>query len=282
MNRDKLQGFTWLLAGSAAVSLAIGTGWAAQDGAGGGQARAIHGAAKEKAGARVEVAKERRDTAKAKVGGSIETAKEHRGAAKEKAGARIEAAKERHDAVKEKTAARIEAAKEHREAAKEKLSDAASARTDARQENQGKRIQHGIAKGYLTTDEVTKLNTQQKAIAALESSLKSDGKVTRDEFQQLRTELNEASHCIWAEKHDTDGNQMPTYRLGKNVFARDNLTSRLADENLSAAEAKALLKDFHRTVELKRLLATGDLSNAERDTLQAEYNTLVNRYFEVR
>ena len=255
MKRTTVHGFGWIVAGSAAASLLIATCWAAQDGAASDRTAraAARTAAKEKANDRREAAKERRE------------------AAKEKA----EAAKEARESSKAEAKANLEAARE-------KKSDVAADRVDARQANQARRIQQGITKGYLTNDEIAKLNAQQSKIAQMESSLKSDGRLSRDESNRLRAELNEASRCIWAEKHDTEGNQMPTYRLGKNVFAKDNLTAKLADENLSAADAKALLKDFHRTVELKHKLAADDLSDTERTALQSEYDTLLNTYFEVR
>jgi len=153
---------------------------------------------------------------------------------------------------------------------------------DKRQEFQAKRIQHGINKGYLTTDEIAKLDAQQKQIATMEEQFQGDGKLSKDETRDLRQELDTASHCIWAEKHDTDGNQMPVYRLGKNIYAKDTLTAQLADENLSRTDARALLTDFRRTAELKRTMATADLSDAERAKLQAEYDALLNKYFEVR
>ena len=74
---------------------------------------------------------------------------------------------------------------------------------------------------------------------------------------------------------------MPVYRLGMNIRAKDNLTQALANENLDKVQARTLLKDFHRTVELKRILATENLSDAQRANLQAEYDGLLNLYFEV-
>lgn len=65
------------------------------------------------------------------------------------------------------------------------------------------------------------------------------------------------------------------------MFTKSDLTARLSDENLTKEQARALLKDFRRTVELKRLLS-GDLSEADRTRMQAEYDELLNRYFEVR
>ena len=185
-----------------------------------------------------------------------------------------------------KSKAEAEARKAEAEARKykrdtEKTPDRAK-EVDNREARQAKRIDHGIKKGYLTDDEVQKLQSQQDRIAAMEVGIKSDGKITRDEYKSINQALNDASRCIWAEKHDTDGNQMPTYRLGKNVFAKDDFTAKMANENLSKDEAKALLKDFHHLTELKRTLATKDLTDAQRKTLQEEYNTLLNRYFEVR
>ncbi|MBI5725282.1 MAG: hypothetical protein HZA50_15085 [Planctomycetes bacterium] len=153
---------------------------------------------------------------------------------------------------------------------------------DRREDNQRKRIDHGIAKGYLTPDEIKKLEDQQKRIAAMEADFKSDGKLNKDEMKDLREALNTASRCIWAEKHDTEGRQMAVYRLGKNVFAKDDLTSKLQNESLPAAEAKALVHDFHEAVRLKHKLATHDLSAEERAKAQAQYNELLNKYFELR
>ncbi|OGV55804.1 MAG: hypothetical protein A2X49_11445 [Lentisphaerae bacterium GWF2_52_8] len=153
---------------------------------------------------------------------------------------------------------------------------------DKRQANQEKRIEHGINKGYLTADEAKTLQDQQQKIADMESSFKSDGKITKDEAKQLRSELNTASANIWAEKHDTDGNQMATYRLGKNVYAKDSYTSQLSNPNLTGAEAKAISSDFRKMLEMKRTLATGNLSEADQAKMQSGYNDLLNKYFEVR
>ena len=153
---------------------------------------------------------------------------------------------------------------------------------DKREARQQHRIDEGIKKGYLTPDETKKLEDQEKSIGDMEAKFKGDGKLSRDESRQLQAALDSASHCIWAEKHDTDGNQMPVFRLGKNVFAKDDLTSKLADPNLSRADARVLLGEIRRTAHLKRELANGDLSDAERTKLQAEYNELVNKYFELR
>lgn len=154
---------------------------------------------------------------------------------------------------------------------------------DHREANQAKRIQHGINKGYLTEAEATALQNQQSAIASLEEQYKSDGKLTGKEAKDLREALQEASRCIWAEKHDTEGNQMPAYRFGKNVFAKDALTQPLqVDQEVDAAEAKRIMKDFRRMMRLKHQLATEDLPPARRTVLQSEFDELLNQYFETR
>ncbi len=153
---------------------------------------------------------------------------------------------------------------------------------DKRQDNQSKRIQHGVNKGYLTPDEAKGLQDQQQKITAMESTYKADGKLTKAECGQLKDALNVASANIWAEKHDTVGKQMPAYRLGKNVTAKDSLTSQLSNQNMTGAEAKALTGDFKNMLDMKRSLSADDLSADVRAKKQADYDALLNKYYEVR
>jgi len=152
-------------------------------------------------------------------------------------------------------------------------------RTDARQNRQAQRIDEGIKKGYLTTDEVSKLEIQQKSIETTQQAFKSDGKITRNEAQQLRQQLDEASRCIFAEKHDADGIAKPVYRLGANVTLKDEIAQKLGDENLPRQAARVFLGDFRRMMEIKKLLSTGTLNDVQRAQLQTEYNKLLNTYF---
>ncbi len=190
------------------------------------------------------------------------------------------------DAAKTKRADAVEAAKAKRqtsqESARERLSERANQRAETRQGNQAKRIEHGINKGYLTQEEAAKLNTQQKNIESLQQSFSSDGKLTGNEALQLRNALNEASRCIFAEKHDADGNTMPVFRLGSNVTMKNDVAQVLGSENLSKQEARVYLNDFHRMMEITKTLSTGNISEAERNTLQNEYNNLLNKYFETK
>jgi len=227
---------------------------------------------RERATKRAENREERHDEAK-------EKATERREEAKEKATERREEAKEKATERREEAK---EKAEERREDMKEKAAEAGKRGIDQRQENQKKRIEHGIRKGYLTESEVTQITQQQKAIADLEEQFRGDGKLTGEERKTLQKALNDASRSIWSEKHDADGNQMAVYRLGKTIYAQESLTTKLQDENLSKTDARALSRDFHRILALQQKLAGDDLDEAQRTKLQAEYNELLNKYFEVR
>jgi len=208
-----------------------------------------------------------------------------RAVAREKRAERIEKRKEALAEKRKEAGEKRETLAERRkarEAARERTDAASHDTVEKRQTNQARRIDQGIKKGYLTPDEIAKLDAQQQSIESMQQGFESDGKLSRDERKQLHDALDTASRCIWAEKHDTEGREMPTYRLGKNVFAKDDFTAKMEDPNLSKADAKALCKDFHRVVTLKKKLATDDLGADQRTKLQAEYNDLLNKYFEVR
>lgn len=151
---------------------------------------------------------------------------------------------------------------------------------DQRQSNQAKRIEGGIRKGYLTPEETARLEAQQKAIENLQLAYKSDGKVSHDEAVRLRQALNDASLDIFAEKHDGDGTAMPVYRLGKDVTLKDEVAQQLGSDTLTRLEARAMLADFRRLLELKRVLSNSTLADLERARLQSEYDILLNRYFQ--
>lgn len=227
------------------------------------------------AGDRAAAAAARRTAAKDK-------GEAHKAALKDKGETRKADVKEKAEARKAEVKEKAEERKAALADKKEKAEAKATERVDTRQSNQEKRITHGINKGYLTPAEVSTLQAQQQSIASLESSALSDGKLTRDEFSSIRTELNKASANIWSEKHDTEGNQMAAYRFGKNVFAKDSLTSGIESGSMTPDQAKTVMKDFRQMSALKCKLSGDDLSDANRASLQAEYDALLNMYFEVR
>jgi len=155
-------------------------------------------------------------------------------------------------------------------------------RIDKREANQEHRINAGVSKGQLTSDEVERLQTMETNIDTMESNFKSDGKLSPDEVKQLRKSLNDASLQIWSERHDTEGNQKPVIRLGKDVFAQDQLTAKLESPDLTKAQAKVFLEDFRKMINVKRRLASDTLSADERAKLQAQYNDLLNQYFVIK
>ncbi len=158
----------------------------------------------------------------------------------------------------------------------------AQTRIDKRQEYQTRRIEGGVKRGSLTPDELAKLQSQQKAIADMEAQFAGDGALTKEEVASLRRALNDASLQIWTEKRDTDGVQQPVVRLGKDIFLSDATAARLESPDLTRQEARAFTRDFARTLELRRQLATENLPEDQRATLEAEYNDLLTKYFVVK
>jgi cell division protein FtsB len=79
---------------------------------------------------------------------------------------------------------------------------AATPRVDARQANQDKRIDQGIASGELTKRETKKLEGEQNRIDRVEDRAKADGTVTKKERAHLAHLQNKASRDIARQKHD--------------------------------------------------------------------------------
>lgn len=182
-------------------------------------------------------------------------------------------------AVRQVPPERREQFKENHPNLPERRQEAAGKVVEGRTNRQAARIQHGIEKGFLTEDEVTKLKAQQTEIASFVETCKEDGKFTPAEFKQVQTMFNQASGAIFGEKHDTDGKQMPVLRLGKDVFLNDDIAKALTDGTIQKQDARAMAKDFHRIMELKRILSTADLTDAQRSDLQEEFATLLGKYF---
>src|ERR1700722_2781301 len=98
---------------------------------------------------------------------------------------------------------------------------------DRREARQRHRIDEGIKHGQLTPDEVSKLDAQEKSIKEMKKGFLAEGPLTKDEGKQLEKALNDASLQIWAQRHDTEGNQKSESRLGKDVFANDDITKQI-------------------------------------------------------
>lgn len=78
----------------------------------------------------------------------------------------------------------------------------ATPRIDAREANQEKRIQQGVASGQLTPREAGRLEKGEARIEKAEARAKADGVVTGKERQHLEKMENKESKAIRREKHD--------------------------------------------------------------------------------
>lgn len=263
----------WLAVWVAAVCM-CSWAWAASEGSGKSSPKKEQGKSAQRAETVTKTG--------AKSGKSGKATEASKQEAKQKAEAAGEQARKQQEEGK---ARREEAARQRQEqlsAKREELGKAAGERVDKRQENQSKRIEHGVNKGYLTDDELKQLQSQQDRIAEMESGLKSDGHLSREDFKSLRDELNAASRAIWAQKHDTEGKQMPAYALGRNVFAKDEWTSQLQNGSLSNEQARAITGEFREMISLKRKLSSENLTTQQRTEANKRYNDLLNKYFVVR
>jgi polyhydroxyalkanoate synthesis regulator phasin len=153
---------------------------------------------------------------------------------------------------------------------------------DRREARQKRRIEQGIAHGQLTPDEIAALDAQEKSIREMKNGFLAEGPLTKDEGKQLEQALNDASLQIWAQRHDTEGNQKSESRLGKDVFANDQITQEIESGNMTHAQARDFLDDVNRMVHLKHRLSTDDLTDAQRTALQNRYNDLLNQYFIIK
>jgi len=73
---------------------------------------------------------------------------------------------------------------------------------NARQTREHARIAEGVKSGELTHAEAKDLRQGQRQIRREERAAKADGKLTADERQSLRHDLNEQSREIKQQKHD--------------------------------------------------------------------------------
>lgn len=80
--------------------------------------------------------------------------------------------------------------------------DGRTDRIDQRQENQQRRIEHGLRSGEITRGEYHRLQAEQARIRDLERQAKRDGHVDRYEAYRIREAQRDASRHIWQEKHD--------------------------------------------------------------------------------
>jgi hypothetical protein len=73
---------------------------------------------------------------------------------------------------------------------------------DARQQQQMEQIMHGLRTGDISRHEARRLMYEQREIEQLQHQYLADGRLNRDEWQDLDRRLDRAAHDIRAEKHD--------------------------------------------------------------------------------
>lgn len=77
-------------------------------------------------------------------------------------------------------------------------------RVNHREHNQHQRIVQGVKSGELTHTEAKDLRGDQKNIHQEEKAFKSDGKLSKDERQELHQDQSAANKEINQEKHDAE------------------------------------------------------------------------------
>ena len=75
-------------------------------------------------------------------------------------------------------------------------------RVDARQAEQQRRINEGVASGQVNQAEQQRLQTGQAKVQRMEDKAKADGKITKKEATQIEHEQNRQSRRVYHEKHD--------------------------------------------------------------------------------
>lgn len=86
------------------------------------------------------------------------------------------------------------------------LAQTATPRVDARQDNQQKRIDAGVAKGQLTPNEAANLQRGQARVQRIEDKAKADGVVTGRERARLNRAQNVESRKIAKKRHNARTN----------------------------------------------------------------------------
>lgn len=78
----------------------------------------------------------------------------------------------------------------------------AGSHINQRQQNQKRRIKHGVQNGELSRKEAKRLRRQQRRIADLEYQFRADGHLTQQERRILQNRLDLASNHIFRLKHN--------------------------------------------------------------------------------
>lgn len=137
-----------------------------------------------------------------------------------------------------------------------------------------------IPVGLLMTSDVEQICSMHSDIARLEYLLEAPGLVTKDNAGELHALINGTAYLLFVRGRDANGDPVSVYRLGRDVVLKNEFASTLQSRTMSRKDAAAIAGDLALMLTLKAHLSSVDLNPPERTKAQAQYNTLLNKYFE--
>jgi hypothetical protein len=146
-----------------------------------------------------------------------------------------------------------------------------------RMQNQENRIDQGVKSGALTPKETGNLEAEQARIRQSEERMKSDGTLTGQERQRLRTMQNKADADIYNQKHDAQtapvtSKPRATIRQ-RQMNQEQRIEQGVKSGELTPKEAGRLEGEQARIQQTKeRMKSDGQLTPAERERLDAMQN----------
>jgi hypothetical protein len=164
------------------------------------------------------------------------------------------------------------------EAAKPAPEAAPAPGIEARPIDPATRITHVIRERSVPEAHVEKLKALQKYIAKLDQ-YKSGSKLSAGEIKQFRETLHNAGLLIFCEEQLPNGSALQLFRYSINVALRPEVLKKLEGDALTREDMQAITRNICRLLQLRAALVSPDYLSEERAALQAEYASLLNKYF---
>lgn len=145
---------------------------------------------------------------------------------------------------------------------------------NARQDEQGERIQQGVHNGTLTKREARHLQQREAKIRRIEARDRRSGhQLTEAERRNLQTRLNRTSRAIYGQNHDAQG-RTPRDINARQDEQRQRIQQGVRSGELTKREAQQLREREAnlRRVEARDRRSGHQLNEAERRQLQAQLN----------
>ncbi len=155
---------------------------------------------------------------------------------------------------------------------------------EKRRANEEKRIADGRRDGSLTPGEAARLQREQARISREEQRFLSDGHLSPRERQHLLRHEERASHHIWRERHDRQGDMAPTPSLDRRLANEQRrIDAGVADGSLTEREARRLQRAEARIrAEEERFKSDGNLTPRERQRVVRDENQLSRQIYRQR